>query len=127
MGTVTFNNANNLGGNTNIGAAVVGATGNGVAPMQVVGMGVGQGAISAGNNQNVQGGHVVSHTVLPSLSQMSTNSVNAQTMMPTAQMPAVSSNALQVPSAVATPPQQQPNVAAKYAKIWDVRFLNFYF
>jgi hypothetical protein len=65
--------------------------------------------------------------VLPSLGQMSTNSVNAQAMMPTAQMPAVSSNVLQVPSAVATPPQQQPNVTAKYAKIWDVRFSNFYF
>jgi hypothetical protein len=127
MGTVAFNNANNVGGNTNIGATVVGATGSGVAPMQVVGMGVGQGPISAANNQNVQGGHVVSHNVLPSLGQMSTNSVNAQAMMPTAQMPAVSSNVLQVPSAVATPPQQQPNVTAKYAKIWDVRFSNFYF
>jgi hypothetical protein len=63
VGIVAFNNANNVGGNRNIGATVVGATGSSVAPMQVVGMAVGQGAISAANNKKLHGGHVVSHNI----------------------------------------------------------------
>ena len=76
--------------------------------------------------QNVTGGHVVNHNVLPSLGQMGANSVNAQAIMPTPQMPTVSNNALQVPGAVTTPPQQPPNAAPKYAKIWDVSFFKFH-